>query len=496
MKRAMKKAAALTLGALLFAASLTGCTKGDSGESQDSKSSVQESASGGGGKESGGQESKELVELTWILQGGAPDSLDTWLETANEYLAEQIGVKLNLEFYKADQIGTIRQSNSGFDIIFTVGGAFYEEQKIGVYADISPYLETVGKGMHDAAPEALWDAVTVDGGIYGVPVYKDISMSFFFFWDTEACEKYDVDYTQFTSLQSPGFTEALLKIREGTGEPPAPMKWGASGLIETKYDNLNLCNVLGIAYGDSQGKVVSTYEQEDVLADLRVVREWYEKGIINSDANVVESVPDYKVLSFSQAWPSYADSMSQLLGCKVAGVQWGNTVMSNASITGCIQTVSSNSKNPEKAVEFLNFVNTDTKFRDMLKYGIEGVNFQYNDNNTVTKLNTDWTVANYAIGNFFINTPEDTEGDQMAEIKQQNENAVSSVGVGLSIDRSEFEDQLANCNEIYNRYSRDLLTGSVDPEETVPQMLNELKSAGLDSIIEKVQAQVDAHLSK
>lgn len=497
-----RKAMSLVLGGLLLAASLAGCGKEDAGDSRDSQNAQ---SSQGSGQESGssqeesrdsGQKTEDLVELTWIIQSGPPEGVDAWVEKANEYLAEQIGVKLNLEFYKKEQISTIRQSNSGFDIVFTEGNVFYEEQKIGVYADIAPYLETVGKEMHDALPAALWDAVTIDGGIYAVPVYKDISQSFFFFWDTDVCKTYEVDYAQFDSLQSPGLTEALLKIKEGTGEPSVPMNWDAPGVVETKYDNMNLCKVLGIAYGDKEGKVVSVFEQEDVLADLRVLREWYEKGIINSDANVTDTVPDYKVFQSIQAWPSYADSLAQLMGCNVGCTQWGDTVMSNTTITACLNTVSSNCKNPEKAVEFLNFVNTDTKFRDMLKYGTEGQDFQYNEDGTVTRLDTKWTMPNYMVGNFFVNTPEDTEGDQMADIKQQNERAVVSVGVGLTIDRSGFEDELANCNEIYNRYSRDLMTGAADPETVVPQMLEELKSAGLDTIIEQVQAQVDAHLSK
>lgn len=500
-----RKAMSLVLGSLLLTASLAGCGKGDAGNAQDSQSSAslqnseQEFVSSQEESQTGGQDTEELVELTWILQTGSPDGLDVWLEKANEYLAEQIGVKLNLEFYNKEQISTIRQSNSGFDIVFTEGNVFYEEQKIGVYADIAPYLETVGKEMYDAFPAALWDAVNIDGGIYAVPVYKDISQSFFFFWDADVCETYDVDYTQFNSLQSPGLTEALLKIKEGTGERSVPLGGGEpQGVVETKYDNLNLCNVLGVAYGDSQGKVVSVFEQEDVLADLRVLREWYEKGIINSDANVTDNIPEYRVFRMIQAWPSFATSLSRLTECNVECTQWGNTVMSNSTITACLNTVSSNCKNPEKAVEFLNFVNTDTKFRDMLKYGIEGETFQYNDQGTVTMLDSDtkWSMPNFMVGNFFVNTPQDTEGEQMTEIKQQNERAVVSIGIGLVIDRSGFEDELANCNEIYNRYSRDLMTGAADPETVVPQMLEELKSAGLDTIIEQVQAQVDAHLSK
>ena len=64
--------------------------------------------------------------------------------------------------------------------------------------------------------------------------------------------------------------------------------------------------------------------------------------------------------------------------------------------------------------------------------------------------------------------------------------------LGISIDTSEFEDELANCTEICDRYKKDLLTGVADPEVTVPEMMEELRASGFDTMMEKIQAQIDA----
>lgn len=51
---------------------------------------------------------------------------------------------------------------------------------------------------------------------------------------------------------------------------------------------------------------------------------------------------------------------------------------------------------------------------------------------------------------------------------------------------------LQNCTEIYNRYKSEINTGAVDPETAVPEMMSEMRAAGFDDIVEKVQAQIDA----
>lgn len=73
-----------------------------------------------------------------------------------------------------------------------------------------------------------------------------------------------------------------------------------------------------------------------------------------------------------------------------------------------------------------------------------------------------------------------------------NEKAEASPVIAVSIDTTEFEDELANCTEIYNRYKSEINTGAVDPETAVPEMMSEMRAAGFDDIVEKVQAQIDA----
>ena len=158
--------------------------------------------------------------------------------------------------------------------------------------------------------------------------------------------------------------------------------------------------------------------------------------------------------------------------------------------------ISANTKYPEKCLQFLDLVNTDTKVRDMFYYGEEGVNFEYDSNNKVTKLNEDWTMAGYTQGSFFtVSQLASDTVNQWDEVKKLNEEAVSSVLLGFTFDTSKVSDQLANCREIWSRYKSEVSTGVQDPAKAVPEIKKELEAAGWNDIVAEAQAQVDAFMA-
>ena len=187
------------------------------------------------------------------------------------------------------------------------------------------------------------------------------------------------------------------------------------------------------------------------------------------------------------------------MGKEVVVQKWGDTILSNETVRGSMNMISANSKYPEKCLELLNLVNTDTTLRDMFYYGEEGVNFEYVDvdgQKKVHKINTDWSMAGYTQGTFFTVTPEDTvTTDQWGEIKALNEAAVPFVMLGFNFDTTEVDSQLANCREVWLRYKSEVMAGVNDPAEVVPQIKKELMAAGFQDVMDAAQAQVDEFLA-
>ncbi len=158
--------------------------------------------------------------------------------------------------------------------------------------------------------------------------------------------------------------------------------------------------------------------------------------------------------------------------------------------------VSTNSKYPEKCLQLLNLVNTDTKLRDMFYYGEEGVNFEYTEDGKVYKSDKNWEMAGYTNGCYCTVTQEDTdEYGQFDEIKELTDGAVASVMLGFTFDTTSVYDQLANCGKIWLRYKSEVMTGVQDPSVCVPQIKEELMAAGFQDILDEAQKQVDEFMA-
>ncbi|MCI8693590.1 MAG: ABC transporter substrate-binding protein [Lachnospiraceae bacterium] len=479
MKKRNWKVMSLLLAGTMLAGTLTGCGSDPSND---------------GGSE---QASGDVVDIKWVMVGnGMPSNYDAWKAKLDAYLEEKIGVHLDVEVVKWDNWGDRRnvmvKTNEDYDILFTDSGSYVSDVQMGAFADITTLLDSTPQ-LKSFIPEDYWSAVSVQGGIYAVPTYKDSSATQYFVWDNELIKKYKIDYENMHDLQS--LTEALTKIKEGEGSAPFILTSDGLGAVLDKYDGLGAgAPGIGVSYKDSSKKVVSIYEQEDVMADLKTLHEWYKAGIINADANTLGEAPKYRMCYVAQGWPLAAKTVwGPNMGKEVVVSQWGDTHLSFGTVGGSLNCISSSCKNPEKALQLLELVNTDSVVRDALYFGLEGDNFEYNAEGRVHKINTDWPMAGYTQGTFFnVTLTDDVEENQWDEVKALNEQAVPSPVLGISIDTSEFEDELANCNEICNRYKKDLLTGAADPEVEVPKMMEEMRAAGFDTMLEKIQAQIDA----
>lgn len=441
-------------------------------------------------------ENKEVVKLKWVLIGGSqPANYDAWKEHINKYLVEKIGVELDVEIISWGDWDTKRgvmvSTNEPYDIMFTNMGTFVHDVELGAFKDITELLETT-PDLKGLMPDMYWDSVKVNGQIYGVPTYKDSSMTGYFIWDKEMLDKYEIkNVEELNTLEKA--EPALQKITDGEKKPALILAQGQGIAPIEFYDQMGLGLPIGVKVDDTERKVVYTFNQENVRKHYDHLHSMFKKGIINSDALTLTEVPKYRAFYWAQGWSGAAKTVwGPNMGKEVVAIQNGETILTNDTVRGSINCISANSKHPEKALQLLELVNTDTYVRDALYYGLEGDNFTYTSDKKVHKNNSDWSMAGYAQGTFFnVSMVDDVDFNQWDEVKALNEKAVASVLLGFNVSTEEFEDELANCREVNNKYMNQIITGAGDPAEVFPKLEKELKDAGLDTIIEKVQAQIN-----
>lgn len=445
---------------------------------------------------------EEVVTLTWFQPGvGQPDNYAEWQAHVNEYLEEKIGVHLDVQVIPwgdwDNRRNVLVKTGGNYDILFTDFKTYASDVELGAFMNISELIPECAPELYEMIPEDYWRASSVKGELYAVPTLKDSSMTQYFIWDQAMLDKYDLDVSDLHTLAD--IDEPLRTIHEGENEPVFILNQNGVIPILNVYDQMGTgLPAIGVRYDDESATVVATLEQPDVKENLSILHQWYNEGIINSDAAIHPEDSSAKICSFGQGWSLAAKTTwGPTMGIDALAVQWGDTIVSNDTVRGSLNCISSSCDHPEKALELLQLANTDTHFRDMLYYGLEGDNFEYTADGKVEKKNDDWSMAGYTQATFFNVSQLSTDTvNQWDEVRELNEQASASVLLGFDLDTTAVNDSIINCVEIYNRYKSELLTGTKEPEETIEKMMQEMRAAGFDDILNEAQRQVDEFMNK
>ena len=442
---------------------------------------------------------EDVVTLKWVMVGnGMPTNYDAWLEQINPYLAEKIGVNVEMEIIPwgdwDNRRNVIINTGEKFDIIFGNMGTYNNDVKLGAYQEITEeMLKANAQGLLDLIPANYWDACRVEGKIYAVPTYKDSSMTYYFVWDKELLDANKIDASNAHSLAE---IEPILKeLKDKTPNPVFPQHSNGAAYLLSEYDGMAAgLPAIGVHMEDKDMKVVAVLEQEDIMNSLKTLHSWFKEGYINQDASTHKEGDKYNVCNVAQGWPAAAKTVwGPNMGKEAQAVQFGDTWLSNETVQGSLNSISVNCEHPDKALALLNLVNTDSMVRDWLYYGVKGDNWDYTEDGRVHKNNSEWSMAGYTQGTFFnVTQLDDVDFNQWDEVKELNGKAKPSVLLGFFFDTTEVQDEIASCVEIFNRYKSEILTGTNDPEVAVPEMMKEMRAAGFDKIVEVAQAQVDA----
>lgn len=492
------KALALMLVGMMAVSSLAGCSSStEKTEAPKTEGTTTETK-----KE---DKASEPVNLVWWTIGNEPKELKMVNDKINEYTKEKLNVTLDIRYASwgeyGDKLSKIVQSGEQYDIAFGASINGYQDlASKGYFADLTELLPTVTPALNEFIPEALWKGITVNEQIIGVPVYKDSSQSQYWVWDKELVDKLGIDYQNIKTLEE--LDPALRKIKEND-----PSKYplilqgieGVNGFMATVngYDEFLTKPYIGVKYASGDTVVKSPWEDEATLNNLRILHKWFNDGLINPDAATLTESPKYRPVTSDQGYPHADADWTANRGYPVVSNMFFGPVYSTKTIQGSFLTVSAGSKHIEEALKVIELFNTDEYARNLLAFGIEGTHYEKTGDNTIKLLNKNYEAPAYSQATFFnmyaIDPAPATKWD---DLKAHNEKATSSPALGFTFNTEAVQNQVAACANIQAKYEPALITGSVNPDEIVPKMLDELNKAGYQDIIVEAQTQLDAYLGK
>ena len=486
-----KRAVALGMAAMLSAGMLTGC----------------------GEKAETNEKGEEIVELTWYQVGDSQSDDEMVLEEVNKYITEEIGVKLNIvkvgwgDYNQKMQV--VINTGDKWDMCFTCSWTndYLQNAQKGAFLELDDLLQKEGKEMYDNIDPRFWEAAKVGGKTYGVPSEKEIGSCPMWVFNKEYVDKYNIPYQDLHTLED---LEPYLKIIKENEPDVVPLYLTKDYTAPTYMDKIQ--DPVGIEYGDDSLTVKNVFETEKMMDTLHTMRKYYEAGYINKDAATASDDKSVKRFVTKGDGQPYAELIwGKDLGYEVVATEIMDTQITNASARGALTAINKNSEHPEKAMELINLINTDEYLRNLLNYGIEGVHWEKVEVDEaeakeaegkpyvydfkvklIEEKKKDYSVPYWVQGGLFNTYVLDNEPiDKWAEFKEFNDASQEAPSFGFDFDLEPVSTQIAGFRNVLDEFGKSLYTGSVDPDEYVPQLLKKLEATGVQDVIDEMQKQID-----
>jgi putative aldouronate transport system substrate-binding protein len=456
---------------------------------------------------------EDLYEIKWYVGGPGPQTdTDKVLKVFNERVKEYLPVKLNLvmvDWGSYDQkIQMVTAAQEKFDLCFTAGwiNNYTKNVTKGAFLDITDMLEENAPHIMDTLPKDSWNALKINGRIYGILNYQIWARQSGFVYDAAVAENYGLakdDLQSFKDLEKLGDAIAENKdneylIASRKGQTPFAFLQQYFG-----YDELVGNEIPGVLrINDDSRTVVNQYEIPEVVETMKIFTEWYKKGYFRQDVPTLSDfVPDQisgrAHGNFTILKPGIDETTKNTYKTdKVASIALGAPLLTTDSLIATTTAISATSKNPELVIQFYDLIYSNPELYNLLTYGLEGVHYEkldgdfirLTDKSNLYSPNTGWLFGNQ----FNAYILEGNSADIWKETIELNENAVASPALGFILNREPIEAEISAVSAVKDEYLPLLGHGAVDFEKYYPKFIEEMRFAGSDVVIKEVQRQLDA----
>ena len=452
-----------------------------------------------------------VKKIIWWVYGDAPIDTQLVVEKANEYSREKIGVEVDLIFKTEDQFNTDMGSDTYYDMTFTFDwcNVFARNALDERFYDITDLVKSATPALYECIDQVYWDvAGSVKGKIYAVPTLKDMASEQYFRFDKDRYEAIGItipDAMEFRDL------EPMLKAYKENYDDVYPLMLGKAGL--TGMTNSSqwiagsyLCSPYYLAGTEKENKIIPFWEDEELMERYQLLHKWYTMEYINPDAATIDSIgKDIRAgVRSGSAWKGYYSGFSSWAGINVEGSRYAGPNMSVATMRGAMNAINAAATEDQAVacLKYLELLNIDREFRDILRFGVEGVHFNYIENDLGKKVaqRTEQGVNNWSMDGFVTGSVKNASCSSDSyydwdEIYEGYKDArVSTLGA-FTFDNEPVEAQCSACSAVMAKYSSELLTGTLDIDEKLPTIKEELEKAGIKEVQEEAQRQLDEYLA-
>ena len=379
--------------------------------------------------------------------------------------------------------------------------------------EISGLLDTHGSELKELVGDYL-GAYTINGGIYGVPTYRNFSTSVYLTMRKDVLEQLDmVDYaynmTTFAELE-----ELLIQVRDNTDLYPlgSTLIQNAAGIyytgdnFKTDIDSYDLLgDSLYVVHADGQGEVTATFENDSYLYTVQKMVEWKDKDLIwpdilTNDEHVDNIMKQGVIFASIQPCEIGAETAKTAsTGYEVACITMGDCMVMTSDVNKFGVGIPITAAEPEAAMKFLNLMYQSEELMNIIDWGIEGDDFVITETGEAAYVDNDSTTARYhnpdfIFGNYFLVAPWIGDGADFREVaKAANDAAPRSPYLGFVLDASDLTNTIAGISAVRDEFED--MTYGYYTQEHYQSYVAKMESAGVRDYLQAVQTQLDAFVA-
>ncbi|MFD0672697.1 ABC transporter substrate-binding protein [Cohnella sp. GCM10027633] len=492
-------------GLLIAALVLSGCSNNANENKTSNEGPSSSNSASAGGDPSTTPDKLEPVTLTWhYMQPKAQSDLKTVEDEVNKITQAKINATIKLEPFDGgeyeDRMNTIVSAGDNFDIAFTANWIFDYSNNAskGAFVSLDELLDQYGPHLKTMMPDWMWSDTKVQDKIYGVPTYQIAAKSVGILLQKRFVDKYSLDLSTIRKFEDLEPFFAQLKANE-----PDIVPWGSRNFFSGKLYGYDDDTVAKVRVGDTTNTIVDYAFTPEYESYLQLARSWYEKGYIHPDIATMKN-PEEEL--FNKGVVAAAFDPTSKPGVEVEErAKWGNndlvsvrlTEPSFTGVTSGLNAISRTSKNPERALMFLDLVNSDSELYNLITYGIEGKHYAKTGDNAI-RIDFDsgyapdfpWVMGSVFNGYLLEGQPADT----WDQTKKMNESAKVSPYFGFTFNEEPVQTEIASTDAVLDKYGIGLESGTLDPDKYLAEFRDKLKKAGSEKLLQEKQNQLNEWL--
>ncbi|MFC5404644.1 ABC transporter substrate-binding protein [Cohnella soli] len=455
---------------------------------------------------------------------GSPAKDEAKIEAKiNEYLKPKINATIDLQPIDWGQwdskMNLLKASREPMDIIFTAqwnGHANDVSKKVFLAIDDPKgpggnLLQQYGKDILKSLDPAFLKGSKVNGHNYAVPTNKELAAQGGVIYRKDIADKLGLT-AKLDAVKSVKDLEPILAAVKSKMPSMTPLflrdgeNFNAHYFIQ--HDFLGDTTIEGLIRKDGTStKVITRFDDKQYMDQLTLTRSFFKKGYINKDAATTQlsgqdALKKGNVFMITASLKPGKDAEIAIaagLAGKLKQINMTARTVSTGETAGSMLGISSTSKDPARAMMFINLLHSDKYLNNLLNFGIEGDHY-VKASKEIIKAGPN--AANYnpgatwMFGNQFLNYVWDTEAaNKWALFKSFNTGAKLSPALGFTFDAQPVKSQVAALVTVRSKYIAGLETGAIDPSKAAEFKKKE-EANGLSKVIAEKQKQLNAFLGK